>query len=109
MYIFAFVVSIITAIFVLLPLLLAKDGRLASAASQNSPERLEAIKLALLKRYIEDEKAFDSKAIPQIVWNQRKQFLVNRYIDAARRLDFIRDVLTHQTQNPETAAKKEGV
>lgn len=96
MFIFAFVVSIATAVFVLLPLLLAKDGQLASASTLNSPERLEAVKNALLKRYIEDERAFESKAIPKIVWDQRKLFLSNRYIDASRRLDYIQDVIAHQ-------------
>ncbi|RZA27044.1 MAG: hypothetical protein EOP10_01525 [Proteobacteria bacterium] len=106
MFIFAFIVSIITVVFVLLPLLVGKGGQLASASSQNSPERLKAMKEALLKRYIEDEKAFDSKAIPKLVWDQRKQFLTNRYIDAARRLDYINDVIAHQA-NPQP--KPEGV
>ncbi len=96
MFVFAFTVAIITLIFVLLPLLLAKDGRLASASSLNSPEKLEAVKTAILKRYIEDEKAFESRAISELVWKQRKLFLTNRYIDAARRLDFIRDIIAHQ-------------
>lgn len=109
MFVFAFVVSIITAIFVLLPLLLAKDGRLASASSLNSPERLEAVKTALLKRYIDDEKAYETKAIPELVWKQRKLFLSNRYIDAARRLDYIRDVLSHQSSGAVDTSKKEGV
>ena len=96
MFLFASIVSVITVVFILLPLLLADDGRLASASSLNSPERLEAVKKALLKRYIEDEKAFESKAIPKLVWEQRKLFLSNRYIDAARRLDYLRDVIAHQ-------------
>ncbi len=106
MFVFAFILSVLTLLFVLLPLLLAKDGRLASASSQNSPEKLDAIKTAILKRYIEDEKAFESKAIPELVWKQRKLFLTNRYIDAARRLDFIRDLIAHQES---TDSKGKGV
>ena len=112
MFLFASIVSIITVVFVLLPLLLGEDGRLASASSLNSPERLEAVKNALLKRYIEDEKAFESKAIPKLVWEQRKLFLSNRYIDAARRLDYLQDILTHQNQASASAtpdAKNKGV
>lgn len=96
MFIFAFVVSILTLAFVLLPLLLGKEGHLASAASLNSPEKLEAIKEALLRRYLEDEKSFETKAIPELVWRQRRQFIINRYIDASRRLDFLRDIIATQ-------------
>jgi hypothetical protein len=106
MIIFAVVVSIVAVLFVLLPLLFGQGGQLASASSLNSPERLKAVKRALLMRYIEDEKAYESKAIPKLVWDQRKQFLVNRYIDAARRLDYINDVIAHQAA---TQSKTEGV
>lgn len=102
MFVFAFIASILTVLFVLLPLLLGKGGQLASASSLNSPERLQAVKDALIKRYIEDEKAYENKAIPKIVWEQRKQFLSNRYIDAARRLDYLNDVIAHQSNESKT-------
>ncbi len=96
MFIFASLVSLAAVLIIFSPLFLAKGGALASASSLNSPERLVATKEAILKRYIEDEKTFDAKKISRIVWEQRKQYLSNRYIDAARRLDFINDLLAAQ-------------
>lgn len=96
MFIFAGILSVVVAAIIISPLILAKDGALASASSLNSPERLLATKNAILKRYIEDEKTFEDKKISKIVWEQRKQYLSNRYIDAARRLDYINDLIATQ-------------
>ncbi|RYZ56643.1 MAG: hypothetical protein EOP07_12060 [Proteobacteria bacterium] len=96
MFIFAGILSVLVAAIIISPLILAKDGALASASSLNSPERLLATKNAILKRYIEDEKTFEDKKISKIVWEQRKQYLSNRYIDAARRLDYINDLIATQ-------------
>jgi hypothetical protein len=96
MFIFAGILSVVCAAIIISPLFLARDGALASASSLNSPERLLATKNAILKRYIEDEKTFEDKKISKIVWEQRKQYLSNRYIDAARRLDYINDLIATQ-------------
>lgn len=96
MYIFAGIVSVLAFVIVLSPLFIGPGGALASASSLNSPERLVATKNAILKRYIEDERAFDEKKINKLIWEQRKQYLCNRYIDAARRLDYINDLLATQ-------------
>lgn len=96
MFVFAGILSVLVAAIILSPLVLAQDGALASASSLNSPERLIATKNAILKRFIEDEKSFEDKKISKIVWEQRKQYLSNRYIDAARRLDYINDLIATQ-------------
>jgi len=96
MYIFAILISLLATLIIFAPLFLAKGGALASASSLNSPERLVATKEAILKRYIEDEKSFEDKKINRLIWEQRKQYLSNRYIDAARRLDYINDLLAAQ-------------
>lgn len=101
MYIFAGILSVLTFMIVLSPLVLGKGGTLQSASSLNSPERLVATKNAILKRYIEDEKSFEDKKINKLMWEQRKQYLSNRYIDAARRLDYINDLLATQKKSKE--------
>ena len=96
MLIFAGLLSVCVMALVLSPFVLGPGGHLATAASVNSPERLEAIKNAILERYLEDERAFQEKRITKIAWDQRKAYLTNRYIDAARRLDFIQNVMAEQ-------------
>ena len=94
MFVFATVVSLLTLAAVLSPFFIGKGGQLAAAASVNSPERLEAIKRTILERYIEDEKAYEEKRLSRLAWEQRRLYLSNRYIDTARRLDFIRSLVT---------------
>ena len=49
-----------------------------------------ASKAAILERFIQDEQAFENKTISKLAWEQRRTYLVNRYIDSARRLDFLK-------------------
>lgn len=77
---------------VLVPFVAGSGGTLASAQTLNSPEQLEQVKQAVIKRYLEDEAAFHDKAINRFMWDRRRLYLVNRYIDAARRLDFLLSV-----------------
>lgn len=96
MLIFATSVSIVCVLFILSPFVLAKGGQLRVAASINSPDQLEAIKKSILARYIEEERAFNEKRILKMAWEQRKAYLTNRYIDAARRLDYLKDLVSEQ-------------
>jgi len=73
----------------LTPFWLGRGGLLQASASINSQSQLVGLKEALLKAYINDEKAFAAGAMPSRSWLQRRDFLTNRYIDAARRLDFL--------------------
>ena len=68
---------------------------LRAGAAINSPDKLLKIKEAILKRYIEDEQAFEDKQIGKLVWEQRSQYLTNRYIDTVRRLDYLGYVKEH--------------
>jgi hypothetical protein len=82
-------VGIAAMIAVLLPFFVGKGGRLALASYETSPERLRAMKRAILDRYLKDEGAFKSGLINQRTWSTRQQFLTNKYLDASRRLDFL--------------------
>src|SRR6478736_5383730 len=98
MLVFASVLSLVAVIIILLPFFVGSGGRLQAAASINSIEKLEAVKKSILKRYIEDERAYDAKRINRLAWDQRKQYLTNRYIDAARRLDYLRSLVNEQKE-----------
>lgn len=87
--IFSVVISLILVFAVVTPFFWGQGGALQAASSENSRERLLAMKQAILKRYAEDEQAFEKKVLSKRIWEQRRQFLANRYVDAARRLDYV--------------------
>ena len=89
------VLSLILLSVLLAPFWLGRGGLLQAGSSINSPSELQAIKTALLKRYVDDELAFKSGNLSPLSWEQRKSFLTNRYIDASRRLDFLQH--SHQS------------
>ena len=76
----------------LAPFWIGRGGLLQASAQTNSPEKLDSLKTAILKRYKEDEAAFEAGSLSKVAWRNRKAFLTNRYIDAARRLDYLQNV-----------------
>lgn len=97
-----FFISILTGIIVLvvlaLPFVLGKGGALQESHSVNSVERLERMREAILKRYLEDESAHQKKLISASVWKQRQQYLTNRFVDTSRRLDFLQHLQQESQQ-----------
>jgi hypothetical protein len=87
--IFAVVVSLVVLIAVLSPFWIGEGGALVSSSSVKDPARLKAIKEALVKRYVADEKAMEEGLISKSAWDQRMRFLSNRYIDVARQYDYL--------------------
>jgi len=81
--------AIVSAICILAPFVFGKGGRLQATSSISDSQQLESMKTALLKRFLVDERAFQVKEIGAIAWEQRRNFLVNRYIDTSHRLDFL--------------------
>lgn len=92
MIIISAVIALLVMIVVLAPLWSKGSGgnRLQAAASVTSQQRLTAEKQALVERYLDDELQFNQGKFNQLIWEQRRQFLINRYIDASRRLDYLR-------------------
>jgi len=80
----AFMICVVIA-----PFWVGPGGLLAAGAQVNSPERLGALKAALLKRYLADEEAYKAGTLSRLSWDKRKAFLANRYIDTSRRLDYL--------------------
>lgn len=93
---FAVGVSVLAVLIILSPFVFGKGGHLQAAASINSLDKLEAVKESILRRFLEDERAFVEKRISRMAWEQRRQYLSNRYIDAARRLDYLQNLAKEQ-------------
>lgn len=85
----ALIIAVVVILSVLSPFFLGEGGALASAAAENSPEVVRRVKEAIVRRYLAEEQAFEANQIPRRSWEARKRFLQNRYLDAARRLDFL--------------------
>lgn len=74
---------------ILMPFFVGPGGLLAPSAKIDSVEQLQAMKNAILQRYIEEEAAQRRGDLSALAWRQRQEFLAHRYVDAARRLDFL--------------------
>jgi len=94
--VFAILIGLVTVVAVTLPFFVGKGGLLASAAQVNSVEHLDRLKDAILKRYLEDEKARSEGYLSELAWTKRRDFLTNRYIDTVRRRDFVAMTATDQ-------------
>lgn len=82
--------ALLVLILVLAPFFLRGPTRLQHGSALKSREELLRMKEAILRRYMADEKAArDAGQLGRLTWPQRRLFLVNRYIDTVRRLDFI--------------------
>ena len=74
---------------VLAPFYFGKGGVLAESSSFQSRERLIGLRDSLVERYIQEEGAVKNKDFSERTWKKRQEFLINRYVDATRRLDFL--------------------
>lgn len=90
MIVVASMIGIFVLLAVLLPFFVGSGGALAPAATETSTERLETIQKSVLERYLLDEAAYERKDLSKRTWQRRREFLLHRYVDAARRLDFLR-------------------
>jgi len=77
----AFVVFLL----VIWPFFVGPGGLLQDASTSDSIAELDARLTAILKRWIKDEKAFESGDISRLEWAQRQRYLTSRYVDASRR------------------------
>jgi hypothetical protein len=89
MLIAAIITALLVTLGILSPFVFGKGGSLAAASSESSIEKLNAQKELILARFIQDELSFQRKEIGARAWAERQRFLVNRYIDVARRMDYL--------------------
>lgn len=83
------IIGLLLIALLLSPFWQGNGGSLQAGASISSPEQLMAMKAALLKRYVTEEAAHGRGELSALAWGKRRDFLMNRYIDVARRLDFL--------------------
>lgn len=82
-------VAVLVLVFLLLPFFFGKGGRLEAASYIDSNDELHRIKDQLIARYLADEQAASGQWISAREWARRRRFILNRYVDAARRLDYV--------------------
>lgn len=93
----AVVISFLLLLALISPFFVRESQVLSHGASINDPQVLQSLKDQLIRRYVEEEAAHKSGNLSDAAWQKRRQFLVNRYVDAARRLDFL-EKLSRQGQ-----------
>ena len=81
----------------ILPFFTGRGGFLAAAGTINDPIRLEAMKVAIVARYVKEEVTFAEGDLSKREWTRRQEYLRHRYIDLVRRLDFLRRVGSSST------------
>ena len=84
-----FVVLVVLAL-ILLPFFVGEGGRLQDASVSDSESNLEARLEALIGRWLREESAFLAGEITTTEWSQRQRYLTSRYVDAAKRLAWMR-------------------
>jgi len=87
--VFAILIGLGLLVGLISPFVFGEGGPLQAGSTIQDPGTLISQKKAVLKRYIADEKAQEEGLISKTEWNRKKQFLINRYIDASRRIDFL--------------------
>jgi len=88
--VFAGLASIIAVVTIIWPFFRGQGGVLAAASAVDDEGALLEAKIKLAKRWAKDEAAHASGEITDREWDIRKELLTNRFLDHARRLDFLR-------------------
>ncbi len=81
--------SVVLLLVIIYPLFFTKNELLTEATGEASLEGVRKLKKALLDKYLEEEQLFEEKELNALVWKQRQQYYINRYIDASRREDYL--------------------
>ena len=85
-------ISLVLLLVVIAPFFMGSGGSLVSASTEESIDKLEAVSDAIVRRYLAEEADHNAKAISDGQWRIRQKFLVNRYVDAIRRSDYLKSV-----------------
>jgi hypothetical protein len=82
--------SILVFSFIFGPFFFGRGGSLFAHSALASEESLALMQASLLTNYLKCEEQFEKEQIRQREWEQRQNFLTNRYLDVTRRLDTLR-------------------
>ncbi len=108
MIVISVAISLVLVIVLLTPFFAKDTSALSQGSSINDPKLLKSLKDSLVKRYIDDDSAFKRGSLSALTWNKRRLFLVNRYIDAARRLDYLEKISDVNVAGASSATKGNG-
>ncbi|MFK7872610.1 MAG: hypothetical protein AB8C84_05485 [Oligoflexales bacterium] len=86
---FCIAAGVLFLLFVLSPFWMGVGGELERASVIDDLNELLKLKSAVLQRYLQEEKDFVAGHLTNTEWNRRKEFLEGRYLDYARRLDYL--------------------
>ncbi len=78
-----------TVVLVMAPFGFGQGGLLLAASTNESVEVLRATQTEILKQWLSDEALSLSGSISEREWKLRQEYLMSRYVDASRRLDFL--------------------
>ncbi len=76
---------------VLLPFLVGRGGQLSKTSLIYDVEECSALKKRILEQFVKEEKSFQEGSITSFEWAKRQTFLRGRYLDIARRIDFLKN------------------
>ncbi|MGE0172333.1 MAG: hypothetical protein AB7T49_06095 [Oligoflexales bacterium] len=91
-----FIIAAVAVSVVVSPFFLGQGGVLQVASVTANLQELESMKNAILKRFVEEEEAFEKKVVSSRTWRKRRDFLIYRYIDTVRQLDHLKYSKSHQ-------------
>ena len=89
MVIIASILCFFSLLILVVPFMGKDEGPLAEASYEKSTDLLQKKMTAIIERYVQDEDAFKQDKLSAKAWSARKNYLLNRYIDLARRHDFL--------------------
>jgi hypothetical protein len=92
MIVISVAISLVLILVLVTPFFAKDTSALSQGSSINDPKILQALKDSLVKRYIDDDAAHKRGSLSALAWEKRRLFLVNRYVDAARRLDYLEKI-----------------
>ena len=82
--------SILVVIFILSPFVLGRDeSPLVPSSLLVDQASMLKVKEDILNKYLLNDQLYKDEKLYKREWEQRQQFLINRYIDIARRLDVL--------------------
>lgn len=79
--------SVLIFAFLLSPFVLGAGGKMLAHSSLSSEDSLKQMQKQVLQNYVKCEELFEKNLLNKREWEQRQNFLTNRYLDATRRLD----------------------
>lgn len=74
-------------IFILSPFWLGEGGQLIDHPKLKDQSQLRQMQSLLLRKYYEEERGFRDGFLSKREWNNRQEYLLDKYIDITRRLD----------------------